>query len=105
MKLSRIVITGSGLICGAGRTPQEVLDSIVAGRSAIGPVEQWDTEGWPVRIAAEVRDYNAGKLTGDRKLLKYIRRTDVFGLYAADRAIEQAGFAASRAALDEIAAA
>ena len=105
MKLSRIVITGSGLICGAGRTPQEVLDSIVAGRSAIGPVEQWDTEGWPVRIAAEVRDYNAGKLTGDRKLLKYIRRTDVFGLYAADRAIEQAGFAASRAALDEAAAA
>ncbi len=105
MKLSRIVITGSGVICGAGRTPDEVLEAVSAGRSAIGPVEQWDTEGWPVRIAAEVRDYNPGKLTGDRKLLKYIRRTDVFGLYAADRAIEQAGFAASRATLDEAATA
>ena len=46
-------------------------------------------------------DYNAGKLTGDRKLLKHIRRGDVFGLYAADRAIEQAGFAAWRETLDE----
>ena len=52
-------------------------------------------------IAAEVQDYNAGKLTGDRKLLKHIRRGDVFGLYAADRAIEQAGFAAWRETLDE----
>jgi len=48
-----------------------------------------------------VQDYNAGQLTGDRKLLKHIRRGDVFGLYAADRAIEQAGFAAWRATLDE----
>ncbi|MCU0965123.1 MAG: hypothetical protein MUF08_08705, partial [Burkholderiaceae bacterium] len=48
----------------------------------------------------EVRDYNAGKLTGDRKLLKHIRRGDVFGLYAADQAIEQAGFTAWRETLD-----
>ena len=54
-----------------------------------------------MRIAAEVQDYNAGKLTGDRKLLKHIRRGDVFGLYAADQAIEQAGFAAWRETLDE----
>jgi 3-oxoacyl-[acyl-carrier-protein] synthase-1 len=58
-----------------------------------------------VKIAAEVGDYNAGQLTGDRKLLKFIRRTDVFGLYAADRAIESSGFAEWRAALDDAAAA
>jgi len=101
----RVVITGSGLICGAGRNPAAVLEALGSGQSAIGPIEAWDTSGWPVRIAAEVRDYNAGALTGDRKLLKYIRRTDVFGLYAADRAIEEAGFASYRAALDEAAAA
>ncbi len=105
MTAPRVVITGSGVICGSGRSPGDVLDALCGGRSAIAPIEQWDASAWPVGIAAEVRDYNAGALTGDRKLLKYIRRTDVFGLYAADRAIEQAGFAAWRAGLDEAAAA
>ena len=104
MKTQRILITGSGAICGSGHTPQDILDALLAGRSAIGPITEWDTEGWPVRIAAEVQDYNAGKLTGDRKLLKHIRRSDVFGLYAADQAIEQAGFTPWRATLDEAAA-
>ncbi|MCU0966618.1 MAG: hypothetical protein MUF08_16585, partial [Burkholderiaceae bacterium] len=84
MKSPRIFITGGGAICGSGQTPEAILGALLDGRSAIGPITQWDTEGWPVRIAAEVRDYNAGKLTGDRKLLKHIRRGDVFGLYAAD---------------------
>jgi 3-oxoacyl-[acyl-carrier-protein] synthase I len=100
VKTPRILITGSGAICGAGHSPEAVLAALLEGRSAIGPVTQWDASGWPVGIAAEVQDYNAGQLTGDRKLLKHIRRGDVFGLYAADRAIEQAGFAAWRETLD-----
>jgi 3-oxoacyl-[acyl-carrier-protein] synthase-1 len=104
MKPSRIVITGSGAICGSGRSPDEIFAAILAGQSSIRPIEQWDANAWRVRIAAEVGDYNAAALTGDRKLLKFIRRTDVFGLYAADRAIEQSGLAAWRASLDEAAA-
>ena len=104
MATSRIYITGTGAICGSGRSAEEVLAEILAGRSSIRPIAQWDASGWPVGVAAEVADYNAGALTGDRKLLKFIRRTDVFGLYAADRAIEQSGFPAWRATLDEGAA-
>ncbi|MGL6110415.1 MAG: beta-ketoacyl-[acyl-carrier-protein] synthase family protein [Rubrivivax sp.] len=101
MHSARILITGTGAICGSGRTPDDVLQALLAGRTAIGPIEQWDSTGWSAGAAAEVRDYNASALTGDRKLLKYIRRGDVFGLYAADRAIEQAALAAWRATLDE----
>lgn len=100
MTMPRILITGSGAICGAGQSPDAVLAALLEGRSAVGPITQWDASTWPVGIAAEVPDYNAGKLTGDRKLLKHIRRGDVFGLYAADRAIEQAGFSAWRETLD-----
>ena len=100
----RIVITGTGAICGAGKTPTEILKRIVDGQSAIGPITQWDASAWPVTTAAEVPDYNAGALTGDRKLLKFIRRTDVFGLYAADRALDEAGLAAWRDTLDDNAA-
>jgi 3-oxoacyl-[acyl-carrier-protein] synthase-1 len=101
MSATRVLITGTGAICGSGRTPDQILEAINAGRSAVGPLAQWDAQKWPVHIAAEVGDYNAGALTGDRKLLKFIRRTDVFGLYAADRAIESSGWAAWREKLDE----
>ena len=98
---SRIVITGSGAICGAGKSPAEIVDAALAGRSAIAEITLFDASTWPRRYAAEVTDYDAGKLTGDRKLLKLVRRADVFGLYAAAQAIGQAGFARHRETLDE----
>jgi 3-oxoacyl-[acyl-carrier-protein] synthase-1 len=100
-----IVVTGSGAICGAGRTPAAIVDAIVAGRSALAPIASWDVAQWPRPIAAEVADYNAGALAGDRKLLKLIRRTDVFGLYAAGEAVRASGYDAWRQALDEASAA
>lgn len=98
--MTRIVITGTGAICGSGKTPSEILDAVRAGRSAIAPIGQWDASRWPVRAAAEVADFNASILLNDRKLFKLIRRTDVFGIYAAGQAIEGAGLAAYRDGLE-----
>ena len=97
---SRVVVTGTGAVCGAGMSPDEVLDAVVAGRSAIAPITQWDTAGWPCRIAAEIADFNPRALVDDRKLHKLIRRTDLVGLYAAGRAIDGAGIVAHRDAMD-----
>jgi 3-oxoacyl-[acyl-carrier-protein] synthase-1 len=101
----RIVVTGTGAICGAGKSPAEILAALQAGRSAIRAIEQWDASTWPAKVAAEVPDYNAAALSGDRKLLKLIRRTDVFGLYAAGQAIAGAGLIPYRDTLDPAAAA
>jgi 3-oxoacyl-[acyl-carrier-protein] synthase-1 len=101
----RIVITGMGAICGSGKSPAEIVEALRAGRSAIRPIEQWDASKWPAKFAAEVPEYNGGALAGDRKLLKLIRRTDVFGLYAAGQAIEAAGLIPYRDTLDAEAAA
>ncbi len=97
---SKIVITGSGAVCAAGMDPETILAAVLAGRSAIGPVKQWDTTGWPMREAGEVVDLNPRALVEDRKLHKLIRRTDLFGLYAAGRAIEGSGLLAHREAQD-----
>ena len=105
MAKPRIVVTGTGAVCAAGMRPDAILDALRAGRSAIGPVRQWDTAGWPVRDAGEVADFDARKLVDDRKLHKLIRRTDLFGLYAASTAIDASGILAQRARLDEAAAA
>ena len=105
MSAARIVITGAGAICAAGRSPAEIRQALQSGQSAIGPIGLWDTTGWPRAFAGEIRDLQPAKLLGDRKILKFIRRSDVLGLYAAGRAIETSGFAAWRDALDEAAAA
>jgi len=105
MAKPQIVVTGTGAVCAAGMRPDAILDAVRAGRSAIGPVRQWDTTGWPVQCAGEVADFDARKLVDDRKLHKLIRRTDLFGLYAASTAIDASGILPHRASQDETAAA
>ena len=96
MAAPKIVITGSGAVCAAGMDPAAILAAVLEGRSAIGPVRQWDTTGWPMHEAGEVVDLNPRALVEDRKLHKLIRRTDLFGLHAAGRAIEASGILAHR---------
>ena len=103
--VSKVVVTGTGAVCGAGMSPDDILDAVVAGRSAIAPITQWDTAGWPCRIAAEISDFNPRAMVDDRKLHKLIRRTDLLGLYAAGRAIERSGLLAHRNGLEAAAAA
>ena len=96
---SSVVVTGTGAVCGAGMTPDAILDAVTAGRSAVRPIAQWDTTGWPCRVAAEIPDFNPRALVDDRKLHKLIRRTDLVGLYAAGRAIDGSGIMGHRDAL------
>jgi len=96
----RVVITGTGAVCASGMTPEAILAEVLAGTSAIRPIERFDVSTWPVQRAAEVREYNARALVDDRKLHKFIRRTDFFGIYAGDRAVAAAGFAGHRATLE-----
>jgi len=99
--MSRIVITGVGSISAAGRSAAETVDAALEGRSAIAPIESFDVSAWPRRHGGEIKDYNAAQLAGDRKVLKLIRRSDVLGLFAANQAIAEAGFARHRETLDE----
>ncbi len=105
MARERVVITGTGAVCAGGRDPASILETVRAGRCAIAPIQQWDASTWPRRLAGEIPNLNARELVEDRKLHKLIRRPDLFGLYAAGRAVDASGFARDRDALEENAAA
>jgi 3-oxoacyl-[acyl-carrier-protein] synthase-1 len=96
---ARVVITGLGAVCGAGLTLDAIWNAIQNGQSGIRPLSRWDASRWPVQIAAEVAADNR-TLVADRKLHKIISRTDMFGLFAADAAIQQSGLLAHREKLD-----
>jgi 3-oxoacyl-[acyl-carrier-protein] synthase-1 len=100
MTRQKVVITGTGAVCAAGMQPQDILDVVLGGRTAIAPIRQWDTSQWPTHLAGEIADLNPRALVADRKLHKLIRRTDLVGLYAASQAIDSSGLVAWRDTLD-----
>jgi 3-oxoacyl-[acyl-carrier-protein] synthase II len=55
----RVVVTGIGLVTAAGCSTEESWDSIVSGRSSVGRISSFDTEGFATAIAAEIKDYDA----------------------------------------------
>jgi 3-oxoacyl-[acyl-carrier-protein] synthase I len=99
LSAQRVVITATGAVCSGGRNPAEILAAVRAGTSSIAPIQQWDVSQWPTKMAGEVANFNAREMVEDRKLHKLIRRTDLFGLYAAGRAIDDAGLVAYRETL------
>jgi 3-oxoacyl-[acyl-carrier-protein] synthase-1 len=99
--VKRVVITGTGAVCAAGTQPAEILSSVASGQTSLRRIEQWDTSNWPTHIAGEIPDFNARAMVDDRKLHKLIRRTDLVGLYAAGRAIDESGIVAHRDRLDD----
>jgi len=101
----RVVVTGHGAICAAGKSPDEIWDAVRGGRTAIRPIQQWDTSGWPASLAGEIRDLDPRELVEDRKVHKLIQRGDLLGLYAAGRALDASGLLAYRDTLDPAAAA
>jgi 3-oxoacyl-[acyl-carrier-protein] synthase I len=101
----RIVITGLGAVCGAGLTLETIWDVLLSGKSAIAPITRWNANRWPVQQAAEVRKASDTDLVADRKYHKFVSRTDLFGLYATDIALQQSGLAAHREQMEPAATA
>jgi 3-oxoacyl-[acyl-carrier-protein] synthase-1 len=97
---ARVVVTGSGAICAAGKSPEEIWEAASTGRSAIRPIQQWDISGWPTSLAAEIPGLDPRTLVQDRKIHKLLQRTDLLGLYVAGRALDDAGLVAYREALE-----
>jgi 3-oxoacyl-[acyl-carrier-protein] synthase-1 len=100
----KIVFTGLGAVCGAGLKVDVIWDAILNGKSGIKEITSWDVSNWPLRMAAEVTGVDNRTLVEDRKLHKMISRTDLFGLYAANCAVQQSGLPAHRESLEPAAA-
>ncbi len=96
----KIVITGSGIVCGAGASVAEVWERLEKGETAVAPFTRFDGANWPVKVAAEVRQDNRF-LVSDRKLHKTISRTDMFGIYATEQALDDSGLPLHREGLGE----
>ncbi|MDR2403330.1 MAG: beta-ketoacyl-ACP synthase II [Spirochaetaceae bacterium] len=85
----KVVVTGMGVISPIGNSVETFKEALVAGKSGIGRIACFDTGGFDVRIAGEVRDFNA---TGwiDKKDARKMARFTQFAVAATVQALEQA---------------
>ena len=70
----RVVVTGLGAVTPIGNTVEEFWDGIKEGKVGIGEITKFDTTEYKVKIAAEVKDFQAK----DRMDFKAARRMEPF---------------------------
>ncbi|SDO51938.1 act minimal PKS chain-length factor (CLF/KS beta) [Streptomyces sp. cf386] len=84
-----VLVTGVGLIAPNGTGPQPYWKATLGGHSGIGVLSRFDVSRYPVRLAGEIRDFDAAAHLPGRLL----PQTDVstrYALVAADRALADA---------------
>ncbi len=86
----RVVITGLGLVCGVGNTAPEVWRQLLAGASGMGPIQGFDTTGFPVTFAAEVKNFDPLNFV-EKKEARKMGRFIHFAFAATQEAMEQSG--------------
>lgn len=87
----RIVITGAGCITPLGATPSALWNALMEGRSGVGPLTLFDANGFPVRIAAEVRNWDVSEVCEHADELRRHARQTHFAIGSALTAARSAG--------------
>ena len=67
--MKRVVITGMGLVSPLGNDVHTFWENVKKGRHGITEITKFDTTDFPVKVAAEVKDFNP-LLCMDRKEVK-----------------------------------
>jgi beta-ketoacyl-acyl-carrier-protein synthase II len=86
----RIVVTGLGAVTPIGIGTEAYWQGLMAGTSGIGRITLFDPEAFDVKIAAEVKGFEAGDYM-DRKDARRMDRFAQFGVAASKMALEDAG--------------
>jgi 3-oxoacyl-[acyl-carrier-protein] synthase II len=84
----RVVVTGIGLVSALGIGTEATWESLLAGRSGIGPITRFDASGFPTRFAAEVKAFDPLRFIEKKE----VKKMDIFIQFA---------IAASQFAMDD----
>ncbi|AOV08456.1 beta-ketoacyl-ACP synthase II [Sporosarcina ureilytica] len=90
MNARRVVVTGVGAVSPVGNTAEESWKSVISGKSGIGLLTRLDSEQFPVKVAAEVKDFDIEQYI-ERKEARKMDRFTHYALAASIMAMEDAG--------------
>ena len=90
MSKRRVVVTGLGLLSPVGGNVQESWSNILDGKSGIGPITRFDTEGFPSNFGGAVKNFDVN----DYMSPKDAKKMDPFihyGIAAGMQALDDSG--------------
>jgi 3-oxoacyl-[acyl-carrier-protein] synthase II len=88
--MRRVAVTGLGAVTPLGNDAPSTWRAAVAGESGIGWIQAFDASELPVRIAAEVKDFDATRVASPKEVRK-LERNVLLALGAAKEAMGDAG--------------
>lgn len=86
----RVVITGLGMLCGAGKNIGGFTDALCAGRSGIDLLDLFDVSPFASRIGSQIKAYDPLDYF-DARSAGRLSRSDQFGVIAAGEALRNSG--------------
>ena len=99
--MSRVVITGMGLLTPVGNNVSTTWEALCQGTSGVGPITLFDTSRFRVHFGAEVKNFNPAEYMERKE----IRRTDPyehFAIAAAKQALAQSGLQITEENADDV---
>jgi 3-oxoacyl-[acyl-carrier-protein] synthase II len=88
--MRRVVVTGLGAVTPIGNDALSSWRAAVAGESGVDWIRSFDANGFPVRIAAEVKDWDPTTVASPKEVRK-LERNVLLALGAAREAVADAG--------------
>ncbi len=101
MSKRRVVVTGMGIVSPVGLNLKESWDNILAGKSGVVAIDEFDTSDFSVKIAATVKNFDGSHVIASKDL----KKMDTFihyGLVAADEALRDSGLEITEENADRI---
>ena len=86
----RVVVTGMGAVTPIVNTVEEFWNGIKTGKVGIGPITKFDTTDYKVKLAAEVKEFDA-KNYMDFKAAKRMEKFSQYAVAAAHEAMKDSG--------------
>jgi 3-oxoacyl-[acyl-carrier-protein] synthase II len=87
--MERIAITGIGSVSPVGLSTDEAWDALLAGRSGVAEITQFDASDMPVRVAGEVKGFDPVAVAGPKEARRMDRNV-LLALAAAKAAADDA---------------
>src|SRR5712691_2826289 len=88
--MRRVAVTGLGAVTPLGNDVESTWRAALAGESGIDFIRSFDADGFPVRIAAEVKDFDPSGVASPKEVRK-LDRNVLLALGAAKEAVGDAG--------------
>ena len=91
-KDKRIVITGMGAVTPIGIGVRAYWENLISGKSGIGPITRFDTTDFPVKLAAEVKDFTPEDHGIPTKIASRMARFIQYGYAAVGEALQDSKY-------------